>query len=73
MLNIVTFIVNGLKNKIKRAVFFFLKIKTTNYDLILLQETHSTHNVVNKWNKEWGNSGGIYLHGTSASKRVTIL
>lgn len=42
------------------------------FDVILLQETHSTADIENFWKAEWGGTI-IYSHGTSNSKGVAIL
>ena len=44
--------VRGLQNKNKRNRIF-QHFKTKNYDVILLEETHSTQQDENEWTKEW--------------------
>ena len=51
-LQIVSLNVRGLQNKNKR-IRIFQYFKTKKYDVILLQETHSTQRDENKWKKEW--------------------
>ena len=56
-LTIATFNVNSLGMVGKRRPMFnyFHKKK---FDIILLQETHSTKQVANYWKTEWGGGGG---------------
>ena len=46
--------VRGLRNKDKREKMFCW-LKDQQYDIILLQETHSTSDIKNQWMDEWGN------------------
>ena len=63
--------IQGLRGHIKRkSLFHWLCQKKWN--IIFLQETHSTNNDEDKWKKEWG--GDIYFsHGTNTSRGVAIL
>ena len=65
-----SFNTNGLGQEDKR-VAIFQKMKKLNC-IILLQETHSSPYIENKWKKEWG-SEMIFSHGSSKSKGVCIL
>ena len=66
-----TFNVNGLNADAKRkTIFNYLKQK--NFEIILLQETHSTEKVEKLWEMEWGNKIE-WLHGTNRSKGLAIL
>ena len=70
-LDIVASNVRGLAefNK-RREIFHFFHLMM--YNLILLQETHSTKVCKKRWRLEWG--GNIYhLHSTSDSKGVAII
>ena len=70
-LQIVSNNVKGLRQKQKRADMFYF-FKQRNYDIILLQETHSIETDVHSWQNEW--NGDIYLsHGRSNSAGVAIL
>ena len=73
-IKIVSINVNGLNNPIKRASVF-RQFRNEKYDIILLQETHTTKKIVEKWKIEWGNKNydNVYNHGTSGSKGVAIL
>ena len=40
-------------------------------DLLIMQETHSTPEVENIWNKDWGGKA-LYSHGTSAARGIAV-
>ena len=40
-------------------------LRSKNYDIYLLNETHSTPEIGNKWEKKWG--GKCYSHKNSQS------
>ena len=62
---------NGLGDPNKRrALFHHFHVKK--YDLIFVQETHSTAGIEKRWNTEWGNKIW-YDHGESNSKGVAII
>lgn len=67
--------VNGLRQGKKRnCVFHWLKSK--DYDVVCLQETHCSAETLNQWGKEWKDiSGGtsIWNNGSSESRGVAIL
>ena len=66
-----TFNVNGLNANTKRkTIFNYLRQK--NFEIILLQGTHSTEKVEKLWEMEWENKIE-WLHGTNKSKRLAIL
>jgi len=70
-IKICTLNTRGLGNYKKRqSVFMWLK--KSNYNIIFLQETHSTNIVENTWRGEW-NDQCLFSHGTSASTGVCIL
>ena len=71
MLNLASFNVRGMSDNIKRReIFKFLHHKP--FDCILLQETHSTIEIENIWQSEWG--GRIwYSHGSSNARGVAVL
>ena len=63
--------VKGLRDGKKRtAVFTWLKKK--NFDIYLLQETHSTGPDIGHWKRAWGSSC-FWSHGTSNSRGSAIL
>ena len=47
-------------------------MKKSNYNIIFLQETHSTHLSESLWKKEW-NDQCFFSHGTSSRTGVCIL
>ena len=67
---IASFNVNGLRQTLKRkTIFHYLKQK--HYDMILLQETHSTSSDEKQWACKWG--GHIpFAHGESHRNGVAI-
>ena len=63
---------NGLNDDLKRiAVFAKLRKKTNG--IILLQETHSTPEMEQSWQNDWGNKQMYFSHGASNSKGVAII
>ena len=63
---------NGLNDDLKRiAVFAKLKKKTKG--IILLQETHSTPGMEQRWQNDWGNKQMYFSHGASNSRGVAII
>ena len=71
-LDIISLNTNGLGNKVKREAVF-RKLKQKGKGIFLLQETHSTEDVVEEWNRQWGNKNTIYSHGVSNSRGVAVL
>ncbi len=69
--NLVSLNVRGLNNVNKRkAVFRWLQ--KSKYDVILLQETHTTLDVESVWRSDW--KGPVFFsHGTSNSRGCAIL
>ena len=63
--------VRGLRNKVKRDKMFAW-LKEQAYNIILLQETHSTTDINNQWTQEWGNSS-FFSGNKSNSQGVGIL
>ena len=63
--------VDGLRDASKRKKMFLL-LKSLNFDMFLLQETHSTPETEKMWLNEWGGDI-IFSHGTSNSKGVAVL
>ena len=45
--------VRGLRDKVKRRCMFDW-LRNTQYDIFILQETHSTTEVEKYWSSEWG-------------------
>ena len=63
--------VRGLINfKKRQAIFNWLK--RLKYDIVFLQETHSTSLVEKQWENEWGNKT-FFSHGSNNSRGVCIL
>ena len=69
--NILSLNVNGLRNFDKRKNLF-RKFKELKLDIICLQETYVTEDIVSKWKKEWGGEL-VYSVGTGRSKGQLIL
>ena len=61
----------GFRNNAKRKSLF-RQLKQNNYDIICLQESHATADVIEIWKKEWGGEI-IYCEGTNKSKGQIIL
>ena len=70
-LNILTANVRGLQDKKKRREFFYY-VRKMKFDIVCLQETHSTHRQQSWWRSMWG-SKILFSHGTSNSTGVAIL
>ena len=69
--NFISLNVKGIRDKNKRRnIFNWCKEKGGN--IIFLQETFSTQDIVNKWNSMWEGKC-IYSHGTNHSRGVMIL
>lgn len=69
--SILTLNTNGIRLAPKRRALF-TRLRNMNFDIMMLQETHSTSNDEKIWLTEWG-SGGIFCHGLSNSRGVGIL
>ena len=63
--------VNGIRNTNHRKTLF-RKFREQSYDVICLQETYITEEVVSMWKKEWGGEF-VYSIGTNRSKGQMIL
>ena len=70
-LKIGTYNVRGLGDSAKRRKIFHYLHKRE-YDLVFVQESHSTKNAEKFWRSQWGGRI-IFSHGSSASKGVLIL
>ena len=69
MIRLYTLNVRGLRNKQKRReIFEFLKRKQ--YDIVFIQESHSSPEIENQWEKEWG--GIIKFSHFSSNARGTM-
>nr|BAC82626.1 pol-like protein [Ciona intestinalis] len=70
-LSLITYNVAGLQNPRKRrSIFYFLRQKK--FDIICLQETHTTASCLRQWELEW--VGEILAsHGSTKSKGVAVL
>ena len=68
---IISFNVRGLRNSLKRKKLFRM-LKEKKYDVICLQETYVTEDVIEQWKKEWGGEI-IYSVGTRNSRGQLIL
>ena len=51
-LSVLSININGMSEAKKRNKLFDI-LKNKNIDITLIQETHSTENLINKWEKEW--------------------
>lgn len=75
-LNLASLNVNGLRSQVTNGVpkrrKIFTWLKNLKFEIIYLQETHSSIETENQWRNEWG--GNIYFaHGESNSRGVAIL
>ena len=70
-LYIVTLTVNGMRDYNKRNAIFQW-CKKQKIDIVCLQETHCSNDVIDLWSKEWG-SKCIWNNGTSSSRGVAML
>ena len=71
MVNLATYNVNGLADSKKRTkVFNYLQSKI--YDIVCIQETHSTKNMEKIWRSQWGGQI-IFSHGESNARGCAIL
>ena len=67
---IATYNVAGLGNDIKRKTIWQF-LRANKFDIIFLQETHSSPNKLKLWEMEWGGKI-IWSRGTTNSKGVAI-
>lgn len=65
--------VRGLRDAVKRKAVFFLFCKSSESDIILLQETHSCEMDVKFWRNQWGNIIYCSHHGSSHSAGVNFV
>ena len=63
---------NGLNDDLKRIAVFAKPRKKTN-GIILLQETHSTPEMEQRWQNDWGNKQMYFSHEASNSKGIAII
>ena len=63
---------NGLNDDVKRNAVFS-KLKRSAAGIYLLQETHSTLKIEQRWQHEWGNKAMYFSQGTSNSRGVAII
>lgn len=70
-LKIVTCNVNGWGDEAKRRKMFRY-FHEKEFDVMCIQESHSSHNTEKRWKMEWGGRM-IFVHGTSATKGVCIM
>ena len=63
---------NGLNVDLKR-IAAFAKLKKKTSGILLLQETHSTPEMEQRWQTDWGNKQMYFSHGASNSKGVAII
>ena len=61
--------VRGVANETKRRALF--DYHRFNADLLILQETHSTPDIEQVWENEWGGKI-IYSHGTGAGRGIAV-
>ena len=71
-LRILSLNTRGLRSNAKRKVLFKF-IKKQKYNVVCLQETHVTKEVVDQWSKEWGRGSIIYNESTANSCGQMIL
>ena len=71
MVSIVTMNVRGLRDDKKRKEIFYY-CKRNDFDIIMLQETHSTKEDEEIWRTQW-NGTVIYDHGDSKARGTAIL
>ena len=60
----------GLRDKLKRKAMFN-KMLSSQYDIIFFQETHSTPDIENTWDKDWPGQI-IYNHGENNARGTII-
>ena len=70
-LSIISQNVRGLQDKAKRMQFFHY-MKQTEYDIIFLQETHSSVLEESEWSRQWGGQI-LFSHGTTNLKGAAII
>ncbi len=70
ILKIGTLNVNGLKEKVKRRV---IASQLKEYDVMLLQETHSTEAESKNWHKDFQAKIGYWDHGESNARGTGII
>eukprot|EP00745_Piridium_sociabile_P016466 TRINITY_DN24476_c0_g2_i3.p2 TRINITY_DN24476_c0_g2~~TRINITY_DN24476_c0_g2_i3.p2 ORF type:complete len:168 (-),score=8.73 TRINITY_DN24476_c0_g2_i3:33-536(-) len=70
-LKILSLNVLGLRNNMKRKSLF-RHFKQNKFDIVCIQESHVTQNIIETWKTEWGGEV-IYCEGTSHSKGQLIL
>ena len=63
---------NGINDDIKRNAVYS-KLKMSGEGIFLLQETHSTAAIEQKWRNEWGSNSVYFSHGESNSRGVAIV
>ena len=71
-LNIYCLNVRGLKSDTVKRKKIFANFNKYRYDIVFLQETHSTNEIETTWAKDW-NGQIIYSHGSSRSRGVVIM
>ena len=71
MVKVISCNVNGIRDPIKRKTLFSF-FKNTKADIVLLQETHSCSNTMDKWTTEW-EGDAIWNSGTTFQCGVAIL
>ena len=63
---------NGLNDDVKRNAVFS-KLKMSGEGIFLLQETHSTAAIEQKWRNEWGSNSVYFSYEESNSRGVAIV
>ena len=71
-LRVISMNCNGLNDDVKRNAVFS-KLKMSGEGIFLLQETHSTAAIEEKWRNEWGSNSVYFSHGESNSRGVAIV
>ena len=71
-LGLVSFNVRGIRDTVKRrAIFRHLHVKYPRH-LAILQETHSSSDIENRWKAEWGGKI-LFAHGETNARGVCVL
>ena len=71
-LRVISINCNGLNDDVKRNAVFS-KLKMSGDGIFLLQETHSTAAIEQKWRNDWGSNSIYFSHGESNSRGVAIV
>ena len=70
-LNLISLNVRGIRDRVKRKTIFDW-VRTKRGDVVMLQETYSTPDIEEEWERDWGGQM-IFSHGSNHSSGVLIL